>query len=340
MSFITDDYGTKKYLDKDGKLHNENSPAMITMEGVETWYYHGINFRKDRRFPSEIDKFNKIKKWTNEFGNLDSFENLPCLIIEKTKEFFWFKNGKLHREGDLPAYINEKTGTVRHYFEGKLHREGDFPSIYKKDKNIEGNFENNFFPFKEDSDFCINYFRSSDYIYCKNGLIHRDGDFPAYFVRNNLVYYKNGLIHRDGDLPALINEEEKIWFKNGEKHRDDDLPAFIKPGKKLYFKRNLYHNDFGPAVILDEDIENNIEYTCDYYIEGLKLDKERFLKYEKIFSKSKKKKEKSIKRYFFNKFWDLIYSPEVILKTKKNPEGNPLNGAENHWLRYTKDLNL
>ena len=40
----------------------------------------------------------------------------------------WFKDGKLHRDGDLPAVITSD-GTRIWYRHGKRHRDGDLPAV-------------------------------------------------------------------------------------------------------------------------------------------------------------------------------------------------------------------
>ena len=42
----------------------------------------------------------------------------------------WYKEDKLHRDGDLPAFIGAD-GTQRWYKEDKLHRDGDLPAFYR-----------------------------------------------------------------------------------------------------------------------------------------------------------------------------------------------------------------
>ena len=40
----------------------------------------------------------------------------------------WYKDGKLHRDGDLPA-VEFADGTRQWYKDGLLHRAGDLPAI-------------------------------------------------------------------------------------------------------------------------------------------------------------------------------------------------------------------
>jgi len=102
----------------------------------------------------------------------------------------------------------------------------------------------------------------------KNGLRHRDNDFPAVIQTDGTQYwYKYGKQHRDNDLPALIYPSgTKLWYKNGEYHRDNDLPAVIREnGHQLWYKNNKLHRDNNlPAIILNNGIQawyqNGVRY--------------------------------------------------------------------------------
>ena len=50
------------------------------------------------------------------------------LVIDEYENKCWYKDGKLHREGDKPA-IEYSDATKKWYKEGKFHREGDKPAI-------------------------------------------------------------------------------------------------------------------------------------------------------------------------------------------------------------------
>ena len=80
----------------------------------------------------------------------------------------WYRNGKLHRDGDLPAIV-WKNGGKEWYKNGKYHRDGDLPAIEYAD---------------------------GDKYWWKNGKLHRDGDLPAIEYAKGKKYkkywYKNG----------------------------------------------------------------------------------------------------------------------------------------------------
>jgi len=104
---------------------------------------------------------------------------------------YYYKNGKLHRDGDKPAVI-WADGTKFYYKNGKLHRGGDKPAVI--------------------------YTNGTKYY--KNGELHRDGDKPAVICASGTkYYYKNGKQHRDGDKPAAICANgTKYYYKNGKQY--------------------------------------------------------------------------------------------------------------------------
>ena len=50
------------------------------------------------------------------------------LILDKSGNKFWYKDGLLHRNDDLPA-IEWANGDRYHYENGLLHRYGNLPAI-------------------------------------------------------------------------------------------------------------------------------------------------------------------------------------------------------------------
>ena len=102
----------------------------------------------------------------------------------------WFKNGKLHRDGDLPARIHAN-GTLVWLKNGKEHRDGDKPVEIHADGTLG---------------------------WWKNGKIHRDGDKPAWISADGTLWWlKNGLRHRITG-PAVIhaNKKEEFWINGND----------------------------------------------------------------------------------------------------------------------------
>ena len=124
-------------------------------------------------------------------------------IIEEQGIKEWYRNGKLHRDGDLPA-VECVNGTKEWYRNGKLHREGDLPAVVCQCN------EHSIYKF-----------------WYRNGELHREGDLPAIEWPNGTKYwYKNGELHREGDLPALeYSTGRKEWYRNGLRYREYNLPV-------------------------------------------------------------------------------------------------------------------
>ena len=132
----------------------------------------------------------------------------------------------------------------------------------------------------------ISLFDNTTKIYGKDGYITRESDKPSIIIYREsdnhkvLFWFKNGLIHRDNDKPAqVLNSKymkEETWFNKGLMHREIDKPAFIdyQNNIKIWFKNGKMHRENGYAFINDSD-----KY---YYINNVKLSKDKFIKYKKI----------------------------------------------------------
>jgi hypothetical protein len=99
------------------------------------------------------------------------------------------------------------------------------------------------------------YISKEYHIWYKNGKFHREGDLPAVIKDSYLCWYKNGVIDREGDLPAVMDGKVQIWYKNGEIHRQGDLPAIIDTqlDKKSWCKNGIYHRENGLPAIISPD---------------------------------------------------------------------------------------
>ena len=96
---------------------------------------------------SEYQKYNN-KRWTLD-GNYHNLKDPAVIWADSTQ--VWYKNGKLHREGDLPAVI-WSDGRQEWWVNGERHREGDLPAIIDDE---------------------------GTQVWYKNGKLHREGDLPA-----------------------------------------------------------------------------------------------------------------------------------------------------------------
>ena len=85
-----------KYLNKDGKRHREDGPAIIYSNGRKEWYINGKLHREDG----------------------------PAIIYSNGRKD-WYINGKLHRT-DGPARI-WANGIKEWWINGKYYGDGDKP---------------------------------------------------------------------------------------------------------------------------------------------------------------------------------------------------------------------
>jgi len=137
----------------------------------------------------------------------------------------YYKDGKLHRDGDEPAVITS-SGSKYYYKNGELRRDGDEPAVIQSNG------------YKE---------------YWKNGKLHRDGDEPAVIWSDGTVdYYKNGVKYTKEQVEKMEEMRTRIvnkiavrfaryWYD--ETYRDTEGEAF-----KARMMRDM------------EELENEIGY--------------------------------------------------------------------------------
>ena len=135
------------------------------------------------------------REYRNSEGLLHRDGDLPAQEREDGIKWWW-KNGKVHREGGRHAVEN---GTYKAWMvNGKQHREGGLPAVEN------GNHKQ----------------------WWVNGLLHRDVGPAIERADGTAEWYVNGQRHRNGGLPAAeyVNGD-KEWWVNGRLHREDGLPA-------------------------------------------------------------------------------------------------------------------
>lgn len=100
--------GRQQWFDEKRKLHRyDGGPAFVYPGVTKQWYQHGRLHRTDG----------------------------PAEIWEPGKDMYkerWFKNGKVHRDGDEPA-VTYQSGTQEWVKNNKWHREGDKPAVIDSD---------------------------------------------------------------------------------------------------------------------------------------------------------------------------------------------------------------
>lgn len=102
----------------------------------------------------------------------------------------------------------------------------------------------------------INY-----YEWDRDGILHRDGDKPAWVHNMCQKWYLNGKLHREGDQPAIIDGDNIAWYKNVELHREGDLPAMIYNKNLLkWYKNGKLHREGDQPAVIDGDYTGWFKY--------------------------------------------------------------------------------
>lgn len=154
----------------------------------------------------------------------------------------WYKNGKLHRDGDEPARIF-LDGSQMWFKEGVLHREGDKPAAVE-------------FWGEKKTPVVLRWY--------KHGVLHREHG-PAWLKPNGREeWWLHGERHRTGG-PALITEDGTLmWWENGLMHREGG-PAVIDPrGVQLWYWRGKLHNFTGPATVFNRE-----NWVSQWWVHGV-----------------------------------------------------------------------
>lgn len=141
-----------------------------------------------------------------------------CLHIQPNGHCFcsnnqrWYKEGKLHRDGDLPAAI-WPNGRQQWYKNGEIHREGDKPAVIYAVGSLFVNVDNDI-EYIERS--FLGYNEDCTQKWYKFGKLHREEDKPAVIWANGIrEWYEEGKRHRAGNRPAMININFVSYYQDG-----------------------------------------------------------------------------------------------------------------------------
>jgi len=186
----------------------ENNGTYETVDVINTLVNDEIVVTNIRKV--YVNNILNLVEYKNQEGKLHRDSNSPegdgpaqityNAKTEKIEFEKWYKDGKLHRDGDLPAIISYNSKIIIKkcwYKDGKLHRDGNLPALIKY--NSRGKW-------------------IEEECWYKNGKLHRDGDLPA------LKSYRG---------PGVINM--LIWFKKGKEYRD----IKNGPARKVYMYGSL-----------------------------------------------------------------------------------------------------
>ena len=139
-------------------------------------------------------------------------------IIDEEGSTRWYRDGRLHRDGDLPAFEGIR-GVECWYKDGRLHRDNNLPAVVYKGRPQEYHFEGQQYVYRVSNGVKATYNMSE--------LLHSINDMPANeYPDGTKEWYQDGRLHRDGDLPAIEwANGNKSWLKDGLLHRDGGKPA-------------------------------------------------------------------------------------------------------------------
>ena len=226
-----------------------DNPVIIEVEGLVVvarsgnWLsvaIHEVNMRAGKR---PITRNREVTKSVLSDGTVRYClqpENLlhrldgPAIITPDGTQY-WYKWGKLHRNGVLPS-IEFKNGRNEWWKDGKLHRDGDLPAVADR--------------FREE--------------WWEEGRLHRLNDLPAVIVwekeKNEQgfrdvvqkEYRIRGDLHRVG-APALEKHGTKFYFQNGKLYREDGPAVEYKDGTVSYYEGGMYLGGNKKGILAKED---------------------------------------------------------------------------------------
>lgn len=188
---------------KNGVLHRDGKPAIVTKDRVKIWYDNGVRHREGA---PAVEFPDGGYRWYHKgmLHRADGPAVLVCRGRSKVTAEYWYLNGELHRE-DGPALINFKSLSHGWYRHGKLHKE-DGPA-YKCESGEEWRV---------------------------NGLLHRIDGPASFFLGERAMWAINGKYHRT-DGPAIhavdmdgkyVETEEDAWYFEGKPCLREDHPYF------------------------------------------------------------------------------------------------------------------
>lgn len=180
-----------------------------------------------------------------EMGFDGHIEDIGMFANASNSTMYYYKNGKLHRDGDEPAVI--VNASLNHFFrrkelkwykDGVLHRDGDKPAhiVFKVNEN-----SNALLPDVE--------------VY-KDGEQITDIDELVNYIQCDLLYYKNGNLHRGGGNPAIITSLPLLWNTiSNSRH-------------KWYNGMDLIHNHYAHGIYVSS---GNIRKKISFWHDGIQV---------------------------------------------------------------------
>jgi hypothetical protein len=286
------EYPNRKIRLLGGKLHSFDHPAIKWRNSNRREYYFKGLYHSYTHPALQYTRFDYNYQYWKVNGKLhranpDGTVTEPAKIIyggpiisrfiPLYEKLMYYKNGKLHRDGNMPAVVdNNRYGRgVEYWYEGKLHRD-KFPAVITPDGWMYWYKHGLLHSPSPDHPATISKSRKGETKrWYWNGKPHRIGGPATVTANGGTVWFYEGTIHRgiendpnyNGE-PASEHREYKAWYRYGKLHRDGDLPAEIdRYGTRWYVNGEL-HRLTGPACM--------DTYSKRYYIHGVLLTEEEF----------------------------------------------------------------
>lgn len=279
----------------DGKLHNNEGPAVVYPDGTKEWWFngkrHNINgpaiYNNNTGFSlkirnGKVDPVNYIWTENNDrqvviVDHIDVRNAVMRIkpILEKVKVIDSYK-------------IEQKDDKLNYYYKGMLHR------CSANAISGEGPAE---------------VWESGTEIWYMYGVKHREnGHAVMDIMSKQTIWYYFGLIHNDNSRAKIIYSKnyrycESAWYKYGICHRDNGA-AYVKAKmtskkmtiiQKSYYSNGHLHREDGPALIINEGDKEYMWWYQHGILHNLKGpahkgDMESWMIHGKMFAEDKHKK--------------------------------------------------
>ena len=291
---------SRRYENKEGKLHREDGPVVESLDGTKEWFVDGKNLT-EQQFNDYVNSKSTMivekdgtKIWKNKEGQYHRVDGPAIEYASGSKEWYfngffhhedgpaceyadgtkhWYINGNLHRT-DGPA-VEWSSGTKEWFVNGLLHRE-DGPAIEYADGVKQWFLGGKEFSEKEFND-CFN--PNSTMIVDadgtkrwinKKGQHHRtdgpaiewaDGSKSWYIEDKNLTQHQFNDYVNSKSTMTVDKYGHKLWKnQKGQYHREDGPAIEYASGSKEWYLYGKLHREDGPAV---ENCDGNKKWIVD-----------------------------------------------------------------------------
>jgi len=275
-----------EYFYLNGELHREDGPAIIYPNGTSKWAYAGHIFESEKDWRAyKVERASRhvrecgITEVRNAYGQLSSVTG-PSLFDNSFAE--WNLLGQRHRLGG-PAYTEVSDGLLEQswYKNGKLHRDGDMPakSIIIDNYSIEEwHVDGELHRSKGPASMEISVFDNSQYLkqWYSNGDLHRtDGPavintFPGLEAEEYWVLGEAFTQEQFESGSVLIESDEyhmhiQTQVDELRLHKEHGPAVISDEGLAKHYIDGQLHREDGPAIIWPDGNQ-------EFYLRGIKID--------------------------------------------------------------------